>query len=134
MRASSTNRPQTTGRDHSPDQLSTVWNDTGGVVAAWPTSREGGRSWEIELKRFDSTLNLAQQINLQRGGQAGEALSQDTLFLTTIPEFSERTRILALDGDRLALDERDLVKWLIAAEQQVVLGTDNHPLFETSLD
>ena len=34
----------------------------------------------------------------------------------------------------LALDDRALVEWLVAAEQSVALGTDNHPLFETSLD
>jgi hypothetical protein len=39
-----------------------------------------------------------------------------------------------LDGDRLALSDAALAQWLITAEQQVVLGTDNHPLFETSLD
>jgi hypothetical protein len=126
---------QTTGKEHSADQLSAVWNDNGGVVGAWPASRDGGHSWEIEVKRFESNFNLTQQINLQRGGQAASRpLSQDTAFLTTVTEFSERTRILALDGDRLALDDQDLVKWLVTAEQQVVLGTDNHPLFETSLD
>ncbi|HSU26642.1 MAG TPA: hypothetical protein VLI65_11705 [Pyrinomonadaceae bacterium] len=126
---------QTTGKEHSADQLSAVWNDNGGVVGAWPASRDGGHTWEIEVKRFESNFNLTQQINLQRGGQAASRpLSQDTSFLTTITEFSERTRILALDGDRLALDDQDLVKWLVTAEQQVILGTDNHPLFETSLD
>ena len=121
--------------EHSADQLSAVWNDNGGIVAAWPASRDGGHSWEIEVKRFESNFNLTQQINLQRGGQAASRpLSQDTAFLTTVTEFSERTRILALDGDRLALDDQELVKWLITAEQQVVLGTDNHPFFETSLD
>lgn len=122
-------------KQHSADQLSAVWSETGKVVAAWPVSHDNGHSWEIEVKRFDSTFNLSQQINLQRGGQAASLLlSQDTHFLTTISEFSERTRILALDGDRLALSDEDLVKWLITAEQQVSLGTDNHPLFETSLD
>ena len=129
------NEADMSGKEHSADQLSAVWNEAGKVVAAWPISHDGGRSWEIELKRFDSNFNLTQQINLQRGGQAGNLLvSQDTQFLTTVPEFSERTRILALDGDRLALSDQDLVKWLISAEQQVVLGTDNHPIFETSLD
>jgi len=129
------NQPDLNGREHSADQLSAVWNESGNLVAAWPVSRDGGHSWEIEVKRFPSNFHVTQQINQQRGGQAGNSpLSQDTHFLTTIPEFSERTRILALDGDRLALSDQDLIKWLIAAEQQVVLGTDNHPIFETSLD
>src|SRR6478672_12466298 len=135
MRNMFSDRPDTSGKEHSADQLSAVWNETGNMVAAWPISRDGGHSWEIEVKRFTSNFNVSQQINQQRGGQAGYLqLTQDTHFLTTIPEFSERTRILALDGDRLSLSDQDLIKWLITAEQQVVLGTDNHPLFETSLD
>jgi hypothetical protein len=120
---------------HSRDQLSIVWNEVGGAVAAWPLSRDGGRSWEIEVERYASTSNLKQQIDAQRGGQSGDfSISENTRFLTTVPEFSERTRILALDGDRLSLSDDELAKWLISAEQQVTLGTDNHPLFETSLD
>lgn len=120
--------------EHSRDQLAVSWNRNGSVVAAWPATRDGS-TWEVEVERFTSDHNLAQAINLRRGGQAGNLqLTKDTLFLTTIPEFSERTRMLALDGDRLALNDRELVQWLITAEQQVVLGTDNHPLFETSLD
>jgi hypothetical protein len=120
---------------HSPDQLAASWDPDGRIVAAWPVRRENSGAWEVEVERFTSDINLAQSINLRRGGQSGNgALSNDTYFLTTLPEFSERTRILALDGDRLALDDHDLVKWLITAEQQVILGTDNHPLFETSLD
>ncbi len=120
--------------EHSRDQLAAAWNPDGRIVAAWPTTRDS-RNWEVEVERFTSDFNLAQAINLRRGGQGGALkLSSDTYFLTTTPEFSERTRILALDGERLALDDRSLVEWLITAEQQVVLGTDNHPLFETSLD
>ena len=120
---------------HSPDQLAISWDSDGRIAGAWPSSRNESRSWEVQVERFKSDFNLAQAINLRRGGQAGAlALSSDTLFLTTIPEFSERTRILALDGERLALDDRALAEWLITAEQQVILGTDNHPLFETSLD
>src|SRR6185503_9859055 len=120
---------------HSRNQLSVVWNEIGGAVAAWPLSRDGGRSWEIEVERYTTTSNLKQQIDGQRSGQSGDlTISEVTHFLTTVPEFSERTRILALDGDRLSLSDEELGKWLIAAEQQVTLGTDNHPLFETSLD
>ena len=128
------NAAEQSDSDHSRDQLAVSWNPNGSVVAAWPATRDGS-SWEVEVERFTSDFNLAQAINLRRGGQAGNLqLTNDTFFLTTIPEFSERTRILALDGDRLALNDRALVEWLITAEQQVVLGTDNHPLFETSLD
>ncbi|HEX6125709.1 MAG TPA: hypothetical protein VFZ23_10105 [Pyrinomonadaceae bacterium] len=120
--------------ERSPDQLAVTWNPGGNVVAAWPALRDGS-NWEIELERFPSDFNLAQTVSLRRGGQAGRfPVSHDSLFLTTIPDFSERTRILALDGERLALDDAELGEWLITAEQQVVLGTDNHPLFETSLD
>ncbi len=123
------------GFEHSRDQLAISWDPVGRVVAAWPTTRGDDRNWEVEVERFTSDINLAQAINLRRGGQGGLlTLSSETLYLTTIPEFSERTRILALDGDRLTLDDRELVQWLITAEQQVVLGIDNHPLFETSLD
>ena len=122
------------GHARSDDQLAVTWNPAGDVVAAWPTSRDGS-GWEIEVERFHSDFNLAQTVSLRRGGQAGRLpVSPDTFFLTTIPDFSERTRILALDGDRLALSDAALAEWLITAEQQVVLGTDNHPLFETSLD
>src|SRR5215470_2148837 len=120
--------------EHSRDQLSVVWNISGDVVTAWPVMRDGSR-WEIEIERFTTDFNLTQAVNLHRGGQAGNLpITHDTFFLTTIPEFSERTRILALDGERLALDDRELAKWLVTAEQQVVLGTDSHPIFETSLD
>src|SRR5688572_13121011 len=81
----------------SPDQLAISWDGDGRIAGAWPFSRNGSGSWEVQVERFKSAFNLAQAINLRRGGQAGTlALSSDTLFLTTIPEFSERTRILAL--------------------------------------
>jgi len=135
MFGTSLHAAEPTGHEHSRDQLSIVWNSGSGVVAAWPISRGGAANWEIEVERFPSDFNLAQAINLRRGGQGGElTVSHDTFFQTSIPEFSERTRILALDGERLALDDSELVKWLVTAEQQIVLGTDNHPLFETSLD
>ena len=120
---------------HSPDQLSVMWQNTGAVTAAWPTTRGGTNAWEIDVEHFGSDYNLGPQIDLRRGVQTGAiAVSQQTNFLTQIPEFSERTRILALAGDQLALSDDDLARWLISAEQQVLVGTDNHPLFETSLD
>src|SRR5688572_32478064 len=105
------------GHERSDDQLAVTWNPAGDVVAAWPTSRDGA-GWEIEVERFPSDFNLAQTVSLRRGGQAGRLpVSPNTFFLTTIPDFSERTRILALDGDRLALDDHALAEWLITAEQ-----------------
>ena len=122
-----------TGQSH--DQLSVMWMNTGAVTAAWPTIRGGSNAWEIDVEHFGSDYNLGQQIDLRRGVQTGAlAISEQTNFLTQIPEFSERTRILALAGDQLALSDDDLARWLIGAEQQVLVGTDNHPLFETSLD
>jgi hypothetical protein len=133
--SSYSNLAQQASQEHSRDQLSVVWNTSGGVAAAWPITRDSSNNWEIEIERFTTDFNLTQAINLHRGGQAGNfPVTHDTFFLTTMPEFSERTRILALDGDRLALDDRELGKWLVTAEQQVTLGTDSHPLFETSLD
>ncbi|MEP6704594.1 MAG: hypothetical protein ABJB34_07295 [Acidobacteriota bacterium] len=126
---------QRNGLTNSSDQLAVSWSPDGRVAAAWPWTRDGSGNWEVQVERFTSDFNLPQAINLRRGGQSGSrTISGETYFLTPLPEFSERTRILALDGDRLALDDRSLLEWLITAEQKVVLGTDNHPLFETSLD
>lgn len=128
-------RDERDGVAHSRDQLSVRWNGTGGVTSAWPVVRGSAGTWEIEVERFNSDFNLKQQIDQLRGGPRYDlVVSEETYFLSTIPEFSERTRILALDGDRLALSDDDLARWLISAEQQVLPGTDNHPLFETSLD
>ena len=116
------------------DQVAVAWDLAGDVVAGWPTTSDGGSNWEIDVERFKTDFNLGQAVSMRRTAQGGLAISHETLFLSTIQEFSERTRILALDGERLALDDRALVQWLINAEQTVALGTDNHPLFETSLD
>jgi hypothetical protein len=120
--------------EHSRDQLSIAWNP-GSATAAWPISRDNGRTWEIDVEYFSSDHDLAKSINQRRGGQSGDLpLSQETYFLTAVPEFSERTRILALSGDQLSLGDQELIRWLISAEQNVELGTDDHPIFETSLD
>jgi hypothetical protein len=54
--------------------------------------------------------------------------------LTAVADHSERTQILALDGERLSYDDAVLLEWLVNAERQMLTGTDNHPVFETSLE
>src|SRR5512141_2711176 len=90
----------------SPDQLAVVWNDAGEVVTASPTARANSREYEVDVMRYPADLNLAAAIDLRRGVQGKiPLLSEDTLFLTTVPEFSERTRILTLDGEKLAMSD-----------------------------
>ena len=89
----------------------------------------------MDLSRLPSDFNLAAAVNMRRENHLGvPPLSEDTLFLTIVPNYSERTRILALDGATLALDDEQLTEWLIEAERQLINGTDNHPIFETALE
>jgi hypothetical protein len=62
------------------------------------------------------------------------ALSYGTRYLTVIGDHSERTQILALDAEKRAFEDAVLLEWLVNAERQVLLGTDGHPVFETSLE
>src|SRR5690606_30601558 len=118
----------------SVDQLAIVWGGTDGVVAASPHRGSGGTA-SLDVVRFPSDFNLGAALEMRRRNQLGlPAMSQETLFSTVVPDFSERTRILALDGERLALDDERLAEWLVLAEQQMLLGTDNHPIFETALE
>ena len=56
-------------------------------------------------------FNLRQQgglsaVDMQRTQELDlPPLSTGTRYLTTVTDYSERTRILALDGERLALDD-----------------------------
>src|ERR1043166_598070 len=119
----------------SPDQLSAVWNSIGEVVAASPLVGGIPGSFGMDVARYQSEFELSSGINAKRTRDLKlPPLSQATQFLTTTNEFSERTRILALDGERLSLDDEELLEWLINAERQMTLGTDNHPVFETSLE
>jgi hypothetical protein len=119
----------------STDQLSVVWSSTAGVVAASPQAGGGASRINVDVARYPSDFDIASAINMRREGQIGlPRLSDNTLFSTVAPDFSERTRILALDGEKLSLSDEELAEWLIHAEQQMFLGTDNHPLFETSLE
>ena len=118
---------------NSPDQLSVVWSD-GEAVAASPQPGPGG-TYSIDVARFPADFNLGATLEIRRRNQLGlPQLSPRTVLATVAPNFGERTRILALDGERLAYDEDTLSEWLVNAEQQMLLGTDNHPIFETSLE
>src|SRR5436190_9391824 len=90
-------------RASSLDQVAVVWNGSGEVVAASPLGGNGSGVFEIDLARFPSEFNLGAALNMRRAGHSSiPPLSQETLFLTVLPDFSERTRILALDGEKLA--------------------------------
>lgn len=118
---------------NSPDQLAIVWGEQG-IVAASPQSGPGG-SYTLDVARFPSDFNLGATLEMRRRNQLGlPQLSQRTVLATVSPNYGERTRILALDGERLAYDHDTLSEWLVNAEQQMLHGTDNHPIFETSLE
>ncbi len=117
----------------SPDQIATVWSRDGSVVVASPHKTPTG--YTLDVIRFPADQNLGAAIEMRRRGQLGlPALSGQTIFATAVTEFSERTRLLALDGERLAMSDDELAQWLIAGEERSALGTDNYPLFETSLE
>jgi hypothetical protein len=128
------NDPVFAERASSLDQTAVVWSHSGEVVAASPLA-SGAGIYEIDVARFPTEFNLGAALNMRRASHSNvPPLSQESLFLTTLPDFSERTRILALDGEKLALDDVSLAEWLVEAERNVAVGTDNHQLFETSLE
>lgn len=117
----------------SPDQIAAVWSHDGSVVIASPHKTPTG--YTLDVIRFPADQNLGAAVEMRRRGQLGlPALSGQTIFATATTEFSERTRLLALDGERLAMSEHELAQWLVQAEESTALGTDNYPLFETSLE
>jgi hypothetical protein len=120
---------------NTPDQLAVVWGSSqSGIVAASPQAGPGG-VFALDVARFPSDFNLGATLEMRRRNQLGlPQMSQRTVLATAPSQFSERTRIIALDGERLALDDEMLSEWLVNAEQQMLLGTDNHPIFETSLE
>ncbi len=119
----------------SPDQLAIIWNGNGEVVTASPVPGETSGTFDMDLARLPADFNLVAALKLSRKNYKNlPPLSGHTRFSTVVPDFSERTRILALNGATLALDEDDLEDWLLNAEKQILLGTDNHPVFETSLE
>jgi hypothetical protein len=119
----------------SADQLGAVWNGAKEIVAASPMLNRASGTYDLDLARYPSEFNLSAALNVRRANQLGlPPLSPRTIFSSSIPDFSERTRILALDGEKLAMRDDELAEWLVEAEKNIFLGTDNHPLFETSLE
>ncbi|MGI8545235.1 MAG: hypothetical protein ACR2MD_17385 [Aridibacter sp.] len=119
----------------SADQLAIVWNNAVEAVTALPVSGTVSGSYDIDLSRLPLNFNLTEALKARRSSYADlPPISDQTLFLTAVSDFSERTRVLALDGEILALDDYELSEWLITAEREFYTGTDNHPIFETSLE
>jgi hypothetical protein len=119
-------------RSLSQDQIAIVWTPEGGVVVASPAQKTGSR---IDVARFPAGSDVSASVSLRRTREFGLApLSRSTHFLTAVADHSERTQILALDGERLSYDDSILLEWLVNAERQLLVGTDNHPVFETSLE
>ena len=119
----------------SPNQLAVVWTAAGELVAVSPILDGTAEDLKMDLARFRADLNLSSSLDQHRTLELGlPSISNDTHILTTVSDYSERTRMLALDGEKLALDDHQLLDWLIKAEKQMLLGTDNHPIFETSLE
>ena len=126
--------PDFAARRISPDQLAVVWSPDGDVVVVSPVSNAGG-SVRMDVARFPADTNFEASINLRRMRELNlPQLSSQTHYLTALTDHAERTQVLALDGERLALDDASLLDWLVNAERQMTLGTDNHPVFETPLD
>jgi Tfp pilus assembly protein PilN len=118
----------------SPDQIAVFWNNSGELIAASPASSGVQGSFDMDVTRLPTDFDLAAALNMRREKNLGvPLLTAQTLYLTVVPSFNERTRILALDGGTLALSDDELTEWLIEAERNVILGTDNHPIFETAL-
>src|SRR5688500_573545 len=125
--------PRFAARAGSQDQSAFVQGTAAEIVVAHPLPGRGAS--RIDLVRYNSDFDLAAAVNIHRTSKLGlPPLSRSTHYLTSISDYSERTRILAVDGERLAYDDATLLQWLINAEHQMLLGTDNHPVFETSLD
>ena len=118
----------------SQDQLAVVWTESGEIVAATPISDMQGK-FGMDVTRFPAEYDLGASLNLHRSRKLGlPALSHATRYLTVIGDHSERTKILALDGEKRSFEDALLLEWLVNAERQVLLGTDGHPVFETSLE
>ena len=122
-------------RSAAQDQVAIVWTPEGEVIAASPVSSGGRGPSRMEIARFPAGTDFESGLSLKRTREYGlPRLTRSTQFLTAVTDHSERTQILALDGEKLSLDDAMLLEWLVNAERQMLLGTDNHPVFETSLE
>jgi Tfp pilus assembly protein PilN len=118
----------------SSDQVAVFWNNSDEVIAASPAVSDVSGSFDMDITRLPAGFDLSAALNMRREKNLGvPPLSEQTQYLTVVPSFTERTRILALDGNTLALSDDELAEWLIEAERRVTNGTDNHPIFETAL-
>jgi hypothetical protein len=122
------------GQASSPDQIAVFWNNSGEVIAASPAASDLPGSFDMDITRLPADFNISAALSMRREKNLEvPPLSEKTHYLTVAPNFSERTRILALDGSILAMRDDELTEWLIEAERNMVLGTDNHPVFENAL-
>src|SRR5829696_552367 len=96
--------------DHaaSPDQIAVVWDQNNSVVVATPRQSGNAGAYEIDSVHLPTDLSIAGNINQRRSEQGVDDLSENTLYLTPVRDFSERTRLLALDGERLSLSDDEL--------------------------
>jgi Tfp pilus assembly protein PilN len=119
----------------SPDQLSIVWGNKKEAVGALPVPGMSAGTFDVDVVRLPADFNLVAALKMRRESHPNlPAFSGRTNFLTVTSAFNERTRILALDGEILSLNDAELVQWLVNAESQMLSGVDNYPLFETSLE
>jgi hypothetical protein len=119
----------------SPDQVAIVWFGHGDVVVASPTASDSPGSYDLDLTKVPTEFNLGATISMRRSTELGvPSLSEKTRFVTVLPDFTERTRVMALEPMTRSLDDEALISWLIEAERKYVNGTDDYPLFETPLE
>jgi hypothetical protein len=119
----------------SPDQVAMVWFRHGGVVVASPTASDSPGTYDLDLTKIPSDFDIGATVSMRRSTELGlSPLSENTQFVTVLPDFAERTQVMALDAVTRSLDDESLITWLIEAERKYVNGTDEHPLFETPLE
>jgi hypothetical protein len=127
--------PNAAVRSSSQDQIAIVWAANGDVIVASPLANGSSPSSSIDVARFPAGTDILASVSMRRTREFRlPPLSRSTRYLTAVTDHSERTQILALDGEKLSYDDTTLLEWLVNAERQMLLGTDNHPVFETALE